>query len=503
MRRTLAVVSILLVTSCGGGDIIAPPNSGTLELTTTTTGTDLDPDGYSFQIDGGAAQSVGVNDTVTSNVVAGSHSVQLSGLAATCAVSGDNPQTVSITAGQVTAITFAIVCGASAGTGTLEVRTTTTGSSPDADGYTVSIDGGNDQGIGVNSSLLIPDVAAGAHTVTLNGLAANCSVSGESSQQVTVQAGATATVDFTIACGAATLVWRPMQTGAIVGLLSIWGSSPTDLFAVGETAGGSPLSSILHYDGQQWNPQYTSTDARLMGVWGISPTNVFSVGFAGINAGGGGILLHYDGTGWTDMELPDLFDQAYVSVWGSSPTDVYAVGEYFDEQDINLVAHFDGAAWTPVSLKKSARRIASDVNGTSASNVFVVGNLFPEDGYFLLHFDGSTWTEQDVGSPGILLGVWASGPTDAFAVGQQDGGLILHYDGQSWTPMTVPAGVAGLSDVWGSAPTDVYAVGDGILHYDGTQWTKIADNRGTSVFGLSPTDIYVVNATGVVLHGSP
>jgi hypothetical protein len=240
-----------------------------------------------------------------------------------------------------------------------------------------------------------------------------------------------------------------------------------------------------------------------MSVWGISPNNVFSVGFAGINAGGGGILLHYDGSNWSDMELPDLFDQAYVSVWGSSATDVYAVGEYFDNQDINLVAHFDGTAWVPVTLKQPVAKIASDVHGSSASDVYVVGNLFPEDGYFLLHYDGSTWTERVVGDPGILSGVWASGPTDAFAVGQQDGALILHYDGQSWTPQAAPADVAGLADVWGSSPTDVYAVGDGILHYDGTQWTKVSDNRGIGVFGLSPTDIYVVSGTGVVLHGSP
>src|SRR4051812_40374948 len=111
MRRPLAVVLFFLSTSCGGGDIIAPPNSGTLELTTITTGSDLDPDGYSFQIDGGDAQTVGINDKATSNVPAGSHTVQLAGLAPTCTVSGDNPQTVTITAGQTTAITFSITCG--------------------------------------------------------------------------------------------------------------------------------------------------------------------------------------------------------------------------------------------------------------------------------------------------------------------------------------------------------------------------------------------------------
>jgi hypothetical protein len=503
MRCPLAVVALLVLTSCGGGDVIAPPNSGTLEVTTSTTGPDQDTDGYSIQIDGGTPRPIGVNDKLSLNLTAGVHSVLLTDVAAGCSVAGDNPQASSIVDGQTSAISFAIACGPGTATGTLEIRTTTSGT-PDPDGYTVSVDGGAEQPIPASGSIDVPGLSAGAHTVTLSGLAANCAISGESSQPATVQAGATATVEFVIACSAMTLVWRPMQTGAIVGLLSIWGSSPTDLFAVGETAGASPLSSILHFDGQQWTPQYTSTDARLMGVWGSSPTNVFSVGFNGINAGGGGILLHSDGNEWTDMELPgEVFDQAYTSVWGSSGTDVFAVGESFDQDDVNLVAHFDGTKWTVVDLKRTIAGVASDVYSTSATDVYVVGNLFPDEGYYLLHYDGSTWAERDVAEPGVLTGVWASGPTDAFAVGQQHGALILHYDGQNWTPMMVPAGIRGLSDVWGSSPTDVYAVGDGILHYDGTQWTKVTDNHGVGVFGLSSTDIYVVSGTGVVLHGSP
>ena len=45
-------------------------------------------------------------------------------------------------------------------------------------------------------------IAAGNHTVQLNGVPSNCSVTGGTSQPVTVPAGGSATASFTIACAA-------------------------------------------------------------------------------------------------------------------------------------------------------------------------------------------------------------------------------------------------------------------------------------------------------------
>src|SRR5438093_312662 len=88
--------------------------------------------------------------------------------------------------------------------GNLTVSTSTTGSNLDPDGYTVAVDGGPGQAIGINGSLSFTNLAAGSHSVTLSGVAANCTVSGGNSQTVSVPSGGTATAAFTVSCSATT-----------------------------------------------------------------------------------------------------------------------------------------------------------------------------------------------------------------------------------------------------------------------------------------------------------
>ncbi|HKK46822.1 MAG TPA: IPT/TIG domain-containing protein [Balneolaceae bacterium] len=84
---------------------------GTLKLTTTTSGSDKDADGYSFSVDGNSTQSVGNSETVVvSDLEKGSHDVELSGMADNCSVSGQNPRSISITAGDTTSTTFDVSC---------------------------------------------------------------------------------------------------------------------------------------------------------------------------------------------------------------------------------------------------------------------------------------------------------------------------------------------------------------------------------------------------------
>ena len=65
---------------------------------------------------------------------------------------------------------------------------------------------------------------------------------------------------------------------------SIWGTGPTDVWAVG--GGGA---SILHYDGTQWSEADVNPPGRLNGVWGTSATDVWAFGQ---DAALGGRILH-------------------------------------------------------------------------------------------------------------------------------------------------------------------------------------------------------------------
>jgi len=183
-----------------------PPTTGDLTVTTNTSGASPDPDGYSFAVDGGTPQPIGVSQTITvSALPAGSHTVVLSGIASNCTVSNGTSRPVTVPAGASVTASFSVTCPTPVPTtGDLTVTTSTSGASPDPDGYTVTVDGTASQPISNSGSVTFNALSAGSHTVALSGVAANCAVTGGTSQNVTVPAAGTATAAFTITCAALT-----------------------------------------------------------------------------------------------------------------------------------------------------------------------------------------------------------------------------------------------------------------------------------------------------------
>src|SRR2546430_1596123 len=165
-----------------GSDLVAATaftvtcmSQGDLYVSTSTTGVDLDPDGYTVTVDGGASQPMASNGTVTfTGVAAGSHTVALSGIAGNCSVTNANPQTVTVTAGATTGAPFSLSCAPiGSGSGNLTIETSTTGSNLDSDGYSLTVDGTTSRPIVTNGSVTVA-VAAGAHPRALCGGAAEC-----------------------------------------------------------------------------------------------------------------------------------------------------------------------------------------------------------------------------------------------------------------------------------------------------------------------------------------
>ena len=197
----------LAAMACGGGDdeSDAPtgpgptPTSVSLKVITATAGTNLDVDGYTISVDGGQAQSIGINASKTLSLNStGTHSVLLAGLAANCTVNGSNPRTANVQSGAPAEVSFAITCAASLAV--IQITTATTGSLVDPDGFTYSIDGGAPQAIGHNESKSVNVGTTGNHSVQLGSLPVNCSVSGGNTKTVNVAAGSPATASFSVVC---------------------------------------------------------------------------------------------------------------------------------------------------------------------------------------------------------------------------------------------------------------------------------------------------------------
>ena len=195
-RGAAILVPVLVAASCKS-DTTEPPTVGSIQVDVATTGSDLDADGYTVLVDGGSGEAVGVSGSVTfSDLSQGNHEVTLDGLAANCSVTGSNPRTVSVTAGEVSQITMDVVCALILGD--LVVTTTTSGSDQD-DAYQYSVDGGAAQNIGANATETL-QLAPGSHEVVLSDVAANCTVTGGSTQTVSVTEGGSVNADFEVTC---------------------------------------------------------------------------------------------------------------------------------------------------------------------------------------------------------------------------------------------------------------------------------------------------------------
>ena len=181
-----------------------PPTTGDLTVTTNTSGSDLDPDGYTVTVDQAASQSIATTSGSATfpGLPAGNHSVLLSGVASNCTVSGANPRTVNVVAGSGGSTAFAVTCAAPP-MGSLTVTTATNGPNPPS-GYTVTVDASSSQPVGANNSVTFSSLSVGSHSVGLSPIPSNCTVSGPNPQTVSITANNTTPASFTISCTATT-----------------------------------------------------------------------------------------------------------------------------------------------------------------------------------------------------------------------------------------------------------------------------------------------------------
>lgn len=175
------------------------PTTGTLELTTSTTGIEPDADGYTVQIDAQPAEPIAPSGSLQkTGIEAGDHTILLGGVAANCTVAGANPRNVSVTAGETTPAPFHVICNATSGS--LRVASSTTGGAYDPDGYIITLDGSASQQLGVSTEVTLDLITPGVHSIGLSGVTDNCQVQEANPRNVVVAAGSVAVLAFSVRC---------------------------------------------------------------------------------------------------------------------------------------------------------------------------------------------------------------------------------------------------------------------------------------------------------------
>lgn len=229
---------------------------GAVTVTTSTSGVDLDADGYLVNVDG-TIRPVAVNGAVTfDSVVPATVYVALAGVADNCSVGGTSTTFVTVTPGETTTVAFTVDCTAA---GSIRVTTGSTGVDVPS-GYAVTVDYAASDSVAASGAVIFQPLGVRSHIVYLDA-PTHCAVTPSNPVTVDVTGGGTTDVTFSIACAAIGRIAfaSGSQFGVIgadgsaflpfpvVGLQPAWARDGTRLaFSTnGNTCAGAPAATVV------------------------------------------------------------------------------------------------------------------------------------------------------------------------------------------------------------------------------------------------------------------
>ena len=212
--------------------------------------------------------------------------------------------------------------------------------------------------------------------------------------------------------------WSREATGSTGDLWWGWvppGEAAHRLWAVGAAG------RVLRLGDGGWDETVTDATITLFGAWGASEDEVWAVG-GNVQVATGAKMFRWDGAAWSQVDLPDDVDaeQALYKVWGSSADDVWACGTN------GMLLHFDGEGWTRVT--SGTDRTLLTLAGDGADDVWAVGGIGNAE---IVHWDGAAWGNESPAFARELNGVYARSGA-AVAVGRT-GGVWWRDEAGAWT----------------------------------------------------------------------
>ncbi len=276
-------------------------------------------------------------------------------------------------------------------------------------------------------------------------------------------------------------------------------AGPSDVWAAGNyqtIIGTTYVNNVLieHWDGTAWHlsaaPLGGSTyNTGIRGLVALGPDDVWAVGSERTGTQDDGLVLHWNGSTWTQVDVPDSISH-YESVAADHQGGVVAIGEADNGAYVVTVLGRDAVLPVPAESAGTPPWLFG-VTMTSATDGWVVG----EEGTTAFHWTDGAWQKVSLAAAGSdldLRGVAGTGPTDVWAVGAaipegsgqfgQFQAVAEHWNGSAWSTLAVPrkGTYTALNSVAAIGGNNVWAVGgtsDGYhtqgyaAHWNGTAWT--------------------------------
>ncbi|HEV2451965.1 MAG TPA: hypothetical protein VGS62_08555 [Streptosporangiaceae bacterium] len=304
------------------------------------------------------------------------------------------------------------------------------------------------------------------------------------------------------------------ETNRLQGVAAVSSSSAWAVGSYGTSTRSHTL--IEHWNGTAWNKQASpnptgfSRGSLLSGVAAASSSNAWAVGASSHGFTSSRTLIaHWDGTAWTQVPSPNpggtgsSSQNVLLSVAATSSSNAWAAGFYSTGTGArSLVLHWNGTAWTQqTSLNQGELESVAAISPASAWAAGSLGGN-PASKTLVEHWNGTAWSQQASPNPAgfsfgsQLAGVAATSSSNAWAVGQslKDIGptvaqtLIARWNGTAWAQVSSPnpGGSAGdnlLGSVYALSSSSAWAVGGYatsptasghtlVVHWNGTAWTQ-------------------------------
>jgi hypothetical protein len=272
-----------------------------------------------------------------------------------------------------------------------------------------------------------------------------------------------------LACGGdADPTFSVVAEGQPSSLLSVWGTTGSDVWVVGGDPRNETGPIALHYDGSAWTKH--DTGLRNVDLWWV-------YGFAGgpvFMSGSNGKIIKFENGTFETMPTPGTL--IVFGMWGAAPNDVWAVGGNFSGG--GFAWHYDGTAWTeqagvPAELKASGTLFK--VGGRASNDVWMVGTTGNA-----IRWNGTALEPITLPTDASLLSVSGNSKRFVAAGGNFDGVLFETTDGATWKSVLpqggpVLTGIIASEDAAyavGSAGTILKRGGDGAWGVDGDRQTN-------------------------------
>jgi len=244
--------------------------------------------------------------------------------------------------------------------------------------------------------------------------------------------------------------WAVVAQAQPTALLSVSGTSATDVWVVGGDPRDGTGPVVEHYDGTGWTK--LDPGVRNVDLWWVHAFDDGTVLMSGLN----GTIVRYQSGAFTTLTTPGT--QVVFGLWGATSSDIWAVGGNSGGGGGGFAWRFDGTTWTNDTDVPSAIATMGTlwkVNGISADDVWMSGTNGET-----LHWDGSSLSEvlvADAQQQQASLFSIAGNSKRFVTVGGAFDGVLYENAGSGWVS-ALPAGGMLLTGV-AVSEDDGFAVG--------------------------------------------